>query len=451
MKKFVILAILFLLPLVSAINLEMKSEFDQGETLLLKFSGNFQNTISKSNIAFYRDHVPIPMDYEFMREGNDYYVYALLKNKNPRNYSVALENARYYKQGSIVEDTISKNFTITESFVDFSIKPGFIKTIEDFEIELQNFQDTEITIDINSEMVTSNATAQSEPGEQGILDLLTGDVIFNFEGTSSIVLYPGEIKRITFELGEVPEPTLETISFSTANQDYEFPVYIYSRIEEEKDYSVSLNFEPSELKISLYPNLTKEETVVLKNVGDEVLENITFELSNNLEPYINISKTNVYNLAVNASTEILLLFASVDIEQTIQGELTARIPNETEDLSITFEMLTEGSVSREIDEETGEEIIGETEEGIPIISKGCEDLDGTIFEEPQECLGETRFASDGNCCIGELETPVESSTGLVVGWAIIMIIIIALVWFFKFKYKAGRGEVDLFKISKGKK
>lgn len=438
MKKFVIFAILFLLPLISAIDLEMQSEFNQGETLLLKFSGNFQNTISENNIFFYREHVKIPLDFELMTVGDDYYVYALLKNKNPGNYSVSLENAQYYKQGQIVEDTISKNFTITEIFTDFSINPGFVTTKDDFEIELQNFQDTEITININSDTIIQN-----ESEEKGFLDFLTGNTVFNLEESNSITLSPNEIKKITFELSEIPEPILNTISFSTANTNYEFPVYIYAKVEEEKDYAASLNFKPSELKVSLYPNLAKEEKIILENTGDKILENITFEISNDLEPYINVSKINVYNLAINSSVEIFLLFSPIDVAQTIEGELTASIPNETEDLSITFEILSEDAIYEEGSEET-------SNNNIPKTSKTCEEINGTIFEEPQECSGEVKFAKDGNCCIGELKTPVVSNTGIIIGWAIIMIIIIALVWFFKFKYKAGRDEIDLFKISKGK-
>lgn len=443
MKKIFIL-ILFLLPLISAIDLDLKSEFNKGETLLATFSGNFLESVSESNIVFYRGHVKIPIDFELMNVGNDYYVYALLKDKDVNNYSIALENTKYYKQGEITDEAISKNFTITETFADFSINPGFVSTTKDFEITIQNLQDTEITININSETIIQN---ESESEGQGFLDGLfgnlflglTGKVIFNLGESNSITLSPNEIKKITFELGEIPEPILDTISFSTANTIYEFPVYVPSSVEKEKDYSVSLNFKPSELKISLYPNLTKEETIVLENVGDKILENITLELSNNLEPYVNISKTNVYNLGVNASVEILLLFSPVEIEQIIEGELTARIPNETEDLSITFEMLIE-----DVEE------IEETKEGTSATSKNCSELNGTIFEEPKKCTGETRFAKDGNCCIGELEMPIVNNTGLIIGWAIIMTILIALVWFFRFKYKAGKEEIDLFKISRGK-
>lgn len=438
MKKSILLLVFLILPIVSAINLDMKNEFNQGEVFFTKFSGNFLDKVSQDNIFFYRGHTKIPIDFELMNVGNDYYVYASLKDKAPNNYSISIENVRYYSQGEITDELTSKNFTIIETFADFSINKGFVITTKDFEIELQNLQDTELIININSELTIKNES------EKGFLDFLlgnlflalTGKITFNLDELNSVTLSPNEIKKINFKLGDIPEPILKTISLSTTNTNYEFLVYIPSSVEPEKDYSPSLNFKSSELKISLYSNLTTEKRIILENIGDEILENITLEISNDLEPYVNISKTNIYNLAPNSSAEIFLLFISAEIEQIIEGELTATIPNETEDLSITFEMLVEDSVS---------------EDEIPATSKNCNELNGTIFEELQKCLGEVRFAKDGNCCLGELEIPKKSNTGLIVGWAIIIAILIALVWFFKFKYKTGKEEIDLFKISRGKK
>jgi hypothetical protein len=425
MKKSILLFIFLIIPLVSAVDIDMKNDFNQRETLIAKFSGNFLEPISENNIIFYREHVKIPIDFEIMNVDNTYYIYAL-NDKTSGNYSLSLENLKYYKQGEIIEDPITKNFTITENFADFSINPGFIITTENFELTLQSFQDKEIIIDINKEIIIQN-----ESEEKSFLDILTGEVIFNPEEETSITLSPNEIKKITFEIDNIKEPTLKKISLYSENTFYEFLVYIPSPVD--KDKSISLNFEPSELRISLYPNITKEEIIILENTGDELLPNITFEISNNLEPYVNVSKIEIYNLDVNQSVEIHILFTPVNIIQTIEGELTAKIPGETEDLVIVFEMFGD-----------------ESDEIIPSTSKTCEELNGTIFEESQECKGETRFAKDGNCCIGELEIPITSDTGLIIGWAIIMAIIIALVWFFKFKYKRSKGEVDLFKIARGK-
>ena len=58
MKKVLIIFLaLFLFPIISAVEIEMKDNFDQGETLIAKISGNFYEAISEENVIFYRGHV----------------------------------------------------------------------------------------------------------------------------------------------------------------------------------------------------------------------------------------------------------------------------------------------------------------------------------------------------------------------------------------------------------
>ena len=436
MKKSLIIFIFILLPLVTAVNIDMKNSFDSGETITAKFSGNFVDKVSKENVFFYRGHVRVPMDFDIMNVEDDYYVYAA-NDKDSGNYSIFLEDLDYYNQGKITDEPFSKNFTITENYADFSINPGFITTTKDFEIKLQNFQDNELTVNINNEIISqdkSNETGFFESLFGNLFLAITGSVTFNTEDEDSITLSPNSLEILDFKIGNVPQSILKKITFQSENTFYEFLLYVPSPVK--SVYSVSLDFEEPELKVSLDKNQTKEEIVKLKNIGDEILENITLEISNNLEPYVKVSKGEIYNLGINQSAEIYLSFNSSKLNQTITGELTARIPNETEDLVIIFEP------NFEISNQTGQ---------TSSASKNCEEINGTIFKEPQICDGEERFAKDGNCCIGEIKEPENSSTGLIIGWIIILIIIGFLFWFFKFKYKKAKGEIDLFKIARGKK
>ena len=123
MKKLAFLfIILLLLPIISAVKFDMKNEFSQGETLMAKVSGNFLIPLQKDNVFFYRDHVRIPIEYDIKKIDEDYYIYALLLGKEPKNYSIALENIRYMKGGEISEENIIQNFTINNQTADFSIK-----------------------------------------------------------------------------------------------------------------------------------------------------------------------------------------------------------------------------------------------------------------------------------------------------------------------------------------
>ena len=95
-KILIILFILLLLPLISAVEFELKTNFSQGETLIAKVSGYFLEPILKENIFFYRGHVRIPMEYDVAEIGEEFYIYALLSDKSPNNYSIVIKNATLF-------------------------------------------------------------------------------------------------------------------------------------------------------------------------------------------------------------------------------------------------------------------------------------------------------------------------------------------------------------------
>jgi len=147
MKKFITLfLILSLLPIISAVEFDMKTEFSMGETLIAKVSGNFLEPVLKEDIFFYRGHVKIPMQFDVAKIHDNFYIYAQLLDKYPANYSIVIKNAMYMEAGKINEQDIVKNFSIINSTADFSINPGFIITQQDFFIKVQNLQDSKITI-----------------------------------------------------------------------------------------------------------------------------------------------------------------------------------------------------------------------------------------------------------------------------------------------------------------
>jgi hypothetical protein len=153
-KSLLILVILFLLPIISAVEFDMKTEFDQGETLLARVSGNFLEPILKENIFFYRGHVRIPIDYGVAKINDEFYIYALLSGKTQNNYSIEIKDVMYMKGAEISEEDIIKEFSITNNIADFSVAPGFIVTKEDFFIEVQNLQDRKINITIEDEDIS---------------------------------------------------------------------------------------------------------------------------------------------------------------------------------------------------------------------------------------------------------------------------------------------------------
>ena len=86
--------------------------------------------------------------------------------------------------------------------------------------------------------------------------------------------------------------------------------------------------------------------------------------------------------------------------------------------------------------------------------KTCEEEGGKICSKGEECSSkESEFrARDAICCPGECNPiTAKSSFGRILGWSILIIIILAGVWFFLKKYKKVKKPIDLLKIAQGKK
>ena len=421
-KSLVVLTILLLVfPVISAVEFDMKTEFNQGETLMAKVSGNFLDPILNNNIFFYRGHVRISMDSYVAKINNTFYIYAPLIGKTQNNYSIVLKNARYYIEGGQISDEdITKNFSITKNISDFSIAPGFVVTKDNFFIEVQNLQDSEITIQIKTNSETSQGFFASLFGNQG--------------GENSISLKAGEIKKINFELNNITQPALKTIELTTENLKYEIPVYIYTEETEQEKKQKSFKFEPSELNISIPTNSNTTKIIYLYNTGEEKLENISLSVSDSLKEYVSFSIEKIEELDKNSSIKIELYFSSDDEEKIIEGQIKAQSQELYSYLAVSLNFL------KDYIPLDGEDEI-----------KTCSEMNGTICKDDEKCDEETIYAKDGVCCLGDCKKIKKSPIGKIIGWIIVIAVIGFLIWFFKEKYRGVKKEIDLFKIGKGKK
>ncbi len=417
MKKGLIILIILLLifPVISAVEFSMKTEFSQGETLMAKVSGNFLEPILKENIFFYRGHVRISMDSYVTKINDNFYIYASLIGKTPNNYSIVIKNAKYYIQGGqISEEDVAKEFLISNSTADFSINPGFVLTKSNFFIEARNLQDAQITIKINTNKTT----------DKGFFSFLVED-----EPENSIILKAGEIKKINFEISNITQPILETVELSTDNLKYEIPVYIYAGEGESEKGLKAFNFEPSELNISLSTNSNTTRVIYLYNAGEETLKNISLSVSDSLSQYASLSIKNITELEKNSSVKIELFFLSDDKEKIIEGQIKAKESQGIYAYSAISLNFLKSYVPLEQNKTS---------------TANCLDIKGVICPSGEKCDKETIYAKDGVCCLGTCKKIEKSSTGKIIGWTILLIVVIFLIWFFKKKYKRVKREVNLF-------
>jgi len=406
MKKEVVILIIFLsiLPLISAVEINMKTNFSQGETLLAKISGTFVQPLVKENIFLYQGHVRIPFDPYVSEINGDFYIYGQLLEKQPGNYSLSIENVKYMKAGSISEENLVKNFTINENLADFLIEPGFIVTDKDFFIKAQNLQDYKITISKEVNNLSENLTLKS-----------------------------GETKKINFEIKDFPgNLTFSFIELSTDNLKYNIPVYIIFKETPEKKGNLILK--PSELNVSLSTNSNITRIIYLFNDGQGTLENISLSISDSLLPYVFLFPEKIEKLDENSSTIIKLQINSSNKEEKLEGQITAKT-NELYSYTTLFINIIKDFVPSEKES----------------IFPTCGEIGGKICEGEEICEGKTENTKDGVCCLGTCVKKEKSPIGRIIAIILVVGIIALLIWFYKKKYKGAKKEVNLLEIVKGKK
>ena len=403
MRLIISLVILLLVfPIISSIEFDIKSEFKQGETLIAKVSGNFIKPILKENIFFYRGHVRTPIEYDVAKINNEFYIYALLPVTS-NNYSISIEDVEYMEGRDVSDKDIVRNFSIKNETSDFSINPGFIIAKEDFSLEVQNLQDEKINIksNINEDVTT---------------------------------LISGESKKIYFKSEDVEQNKL--IELSSDNLVYEIP--IYTLLNKTIDKNKNFKFDQSELNIQMSLSSEKTQIIYLSNTGKETLEDISLSVLDPLEQYVSLSAIEIDELKEDSSIKIELTISSDNEEKQIVGQITAK---ESSGYNTIYSYLT-------INLDFLKDYVPIDEE-IQTTSQTCSEISGKICDS--ECTGETKYAKDGICCLGQCKEVKESSTGKIIGWIIVLLIIGFVYWFFKNKYRGTKKDINLLKIAKGKR
>ncbi len=415
------LSIFLLLPLVSAVEIDMKSNFSQGETLLARVSGNFFKSILKEDITFYRDHNRVPTIFSLSKIDGDFYLYAQLYGKQPGNYSIVIENVKYYQINEILEEDLTKPFTISENFSDFSITPGFISTSEIFFIEVQNLRNEEITV--------SSRFANGTEESVGFFESLFGGS--EADSLSSVILKSGEKKKMNFDTG-IFNQGLNSLKLKTENTFYKIPIFI-SGEKQAVNTDNEFRLDTSELNFSFSPNSNATRIINIFNNGNEPLTDISISLSDSLKSHATLSTETIDEIDGNSSEEVVITFTAHGEEEVVEGQINFESASLSID-ALVFLNILDGYVPPE-----GKVAL-------------CAELAGNLCSEGQICKGQSELTSDGNCCIGSCQDKTsKSSSGIIFGWILIVGVIGYGIWFYLKKYKKVENISDILKIATGRK
>ncbi len=385
MKKTIVLFLFLVifLPVISAIEINMDSEFLQGETIIASFSGNFLDSITRNNIHFYRGYVETFFNYDFAKIGDSYYLYFQSAGKSPNNYSVNITDVRYLAGSQISTQQISKKFEIKNEIADFSVNPGFILTDENFSLKLQNLQESGIEIAIKTTINSGGSKGNFE-----FLSFLSG----GREIENLIILDSKQTDYLEVILKGITETTIRTISLSTDNLEYNIPIYIIAQ-------------NPS--------------------------ENPPGENESNIE-----DKTNITNETEKCSW-LAELFGCVEENKTsakenktIYNKSTDTAHNGTDKDSSIWDIFRKKNESVNKSNTTS------------LLSKTCAEIKGKVCPQGEVCSNSTVPTKDANCCISSCVKEGKKQNNKIIGWAIIAVIFLAIILFFRTKFRKTKNKRD---------
>ena len=418
MKKRVVILIslaifLSIISFISSVDFNVNSQYKQGETMIVSLSGSFLDPVKTSNVYFYRNYVQVPMFYDITQVDTDYYIYAILP-ETQGNYSVAIKNINYMKGSVKTDEEIKRNFTISSETADFNVNPGFIVSRDDFSIKIQNLKDSKI--DVTSE-------------------------------GKSISLKSGEIKYIEYLIKDFTSET-KKLTISSSGQSYEIPLKIIkndSAVANQTKFR-EFKFSPSSITTAMSTNSTQTVIFYVFNTGKETIDNITLSLSESLQPYVNLSKEKIEDLDSDSNIKLELLVKSDIREKNIEGILKGKISSDSDSnyiylpINLTF---IQGFVPSNNTQNYEDDLTR---------SKNCTQLGGKLCKTGEVCDSTSLTAKDGSCCLGNCKTSSGGgsggggsgfTSGKVIGWSLVVLVLIFLYWFFTKKYKGVKRESSI--------
>lgn len=407
-EKIFILSCFFLLAVLtssaSAITIDMQESYQPGETAIFKIAGSILEPIFPEDVKFLRNgHVEVPFDYDIKRISEDYYLYFItpfleLGENESAVYALRIENVETTVNGQQQTIDFEQNFSVTGETAEYTIKPGFIISSDNFELQ----------IDLNRD--------------------LSQQISVNFPEEREIILRPGK-NNIKFDIEDISGGLYQVIAGS-----YTIPVYINKEIEE---LLPLIRFDPFEIDSRILIGNEARYYFSIRNTGEERIEDFSAAYDKDIiriEPDFPdyFEPGEIYEFVLVAEN------GNSNINEIIKIEYG----NESFEFPVRVEYT-----------EDVEEVILPEGNGAIEVGYYCSELRGKQCSSGEICTGNLTISRDAsNCCVGACAAGEQSSSFAWVGW-VLGIILLGILGFVGLRYYKSKKEKDVFKekITKAEK
>ena len=396
--------LLLILPIVSAVNINIQDNYPPGETLIGTLEGNFLSQLTQQNFYFYSNRVQIPLIFDIAKIQDKYYFYALLPVEE-KNYTLLIKDVKYYENGHEFIQDLEKNFSVSGNASDFSVWPGFLIMKNSSEIFIESLSKS-----------------------------LTASVKF-LNSTQQVQVGFAQKKKVSLE-ASVTNFTLTEVEVSGLNTKYLIPAAILSKSNISEIVNITetekFRFSKSEYNFSVNKKNETEFKIYLQNLGDIEIKDISLNFSDTLQDTLNISPAEISALGEQDSQAIILTVNAKSVKKFI-GKISATSENYSAESFIIITSFEENAALPQppVSNTTGE------------IS--CADLNGVLCFSNQECSGTSQNTLEGLCCISGGCQEKTSYWGYIIGIIIIITIGAGLYYLYIRSKKAKISSEDVLK------
>jgi len=206
-----------------------------------------------------------------------------------------------------------------------------------------------------------------------------------------------------------------------------FSVNVQNLKSENIEISIKTNNESSSTGFfaSLFGNNEEDSEKLLLKAGET--KKVTFQLTD----FAFSSIETIEFFYLNTSCSFLVYVTPEIVDSTDEKE---KVNEEDKQITIISNTTTTSTDTPSVNQQNS--------------AKSCSELSGKICSSNQECSGESRYANDGKCCLGTCEEKSNNITLKIIGWAMVILVLVLIYWFFIKKYFGVKREANILDVKK---